>query len=245
MVTSLKTIWTLWNENNYASAMKYIPASDTMMSFFLPLLPKEKLGALMADHDGCCKHIINNSDRVPLFQAVCKEILAANTNQRLTKKIRRALTDNQDLANSYTTGAQGGGGGGGSPTAAFFVKKPTEKYGKVIAELKVAPHGSAGQRVHVYERIEKTIPEQMTADEALATLELLQTATQDAWPSTFTASPMKNLMGIVNHCIGEINRNTGLDWTGILNRFGTRFRDLLQSIKKSGLSPSMLMPGSK
>ncbi len=231
------------NENNYASAMKYIPGSDTMMSFFLPLLPKEKLGSLMADQDACCKHIINSSDRVPLFQAVCKEILAANTNQRLVKKIRRALTDNQDLANSFTTGVQDGGSH--APTAAFFVKKPSEKYGKVVADLKMAPQGTAQQKFAVFERIEKQIPEQMTADEALATLELLSASTKDAFPSTLTSQPMKNLMGIVNHCIGEIHRNTGLDWTGILNRFGTKFKDLLSNLKKSGLTATMLAPGAK
>lgn len=232
----------LSNENNYASAMKYIPSSDTMMQFFLPLLPKEKLGSLMADQEACCKHIINNSDRVPLFQEVCKSILNANTNQRLVKKIRRALSDNQDLATSYATGASQGTA---QPAAAHFVKKPAEKYTVVLSQLKGTPQDTASQRNTVYERIEKSIPEQMTADEALATLELLSASLSKAWASTMSAAPMANLMGIVNHCIGEIHRNTGLDWTGILNRFGTKFRDLLAKIKEGGLSGKLLTPGVK
>src|SRR5690606_36331595 len=94
----------LSNENNYASAMMYILESDTLMAYFLPLLSKEKLASLMADQDKACKHIIGNSDRVPLFMDVCKQLLHANTNQRLVKKIRRALTENQDLATSFATG---------------------------------------------------------------------------------------------------------------------------------------------
>lgn len=232
----------LSNENNYASAMKYIPASETMMQFFLPLLPKEKLGSLMADQEACCKHIINNSDRVPLFQEVCKSILNANTNQRLVKKIRRALTENQDLATSY---ASGQGGTASAPAPAFFVKKPGEKYSGVLTQLKAAAQDTAQQRQAIYEKIEKTIPETMTADEALATLELLSSSLQKAWSSSVSSAPMANLMGVVNHCIGEIHRNTGLDWTGILNRFGTKFRDLLAKIKEGGLSGKLLTPGVK
>lgn len=232
----------LANENNYASSMKYIPSSDTMMQFFLPLLSPEKLGSLMADQEGCTKHIINNSDKVPLFQDVCKNIMTANSNQRLVKKIRRALTENQDLATSYTTGSKSGVS---TPAVAFFAKKPAEKFTKVLAELKAAPKDSAHQRNGVYEKIEKTLPETLTADEALTVLELVSGSFKDAWPSTFTAQPMENLMGIINHCVGEIHRNTGLDWTGILNRHGTRFRDLLAKVKEGGLSGKLLCPASK
>ena len=229
----------LANDNNYTSAMKYIPGSETMMTFFLPLLGKEKLASLMPDQEACCKHVINNSDKIPLFQDVCKAILAANQNQKLVKKIRRALTENQDLAASYTQTADQGG----SPTASFYVKKPNEKFGVVLTELKTAPQTTAHQRNGVFERIEKTMPETMTADEALTTLELLSKSMEKAWPSVVTSEPMGNLMGIVNHCIAEIHRNTGLDWTGILNRHGTRFRDLLAKIKEGGLAPKLLMPG--
>jgi hypothetical protein len=142
--------------------MKYIPGSDTMMTFFLPLLNKEKLASVMADQEAVSKHIINNSDKVPLFQDVCKSIIAANQNQKLVKKIRKALTENQDLANSYTAS----NGESVSPTAAFYVKKPNEKFGTLLTELKTAPQSTAHQRNNVFERIEKSIPEQMTADEA-------------------------------------------------------------------------------
>lgn len=229
------------NENNYASAMKYIPGSDTMMTFFLPLLNKEKLASVMADQEAVSKHIINNSDKVPLFQEVCKSIIAANQNQKLVKKIRKALTENQDLANSYTAST----GESVSPTAAFYVKKPNEKFGTLLAELKTAPQSTAHQRNNVFERIEKSIPEQMTADEALTALEVLSKSLEKAWPSVVTSAPLANLMGIVNHCIAEIHRNTGLDWTAILNRHGTRFRELLAKIKEVGLAPKLLMPAAK
>jgi hypothetical protein len=52
-------------------------------------------------------------------------------------------------------------------------------------------------------------------------------------------------MGIVNHCIAEIHRSTGLDWTAILNRHGTWFRELLAKIKEVGLAPKLLMPGQR
>lgn len=88
----------LQNENQYASAMKFIMKSETLQRFFFPLLPKEKLSVLLSDDDKSANYIINNSDSVPVFFDICKEIMNANTNKRLASKIRRVFTENQDLA---------------------------------------------------------------------------------------------------------------------------------------------------
>lgn len=230
----------LSNENNYASAMKYILESDTLMAYFLPLLSKEKLASLMADQDKACKHIIGNSDRVPLFMDVCKQLLHANTNQRLVKKIRRALTENQDLATSFATGVAS------QPAEAHFNKaKAGKSWATALAELKKAPANSAHARQTTYEKIVASIPEKLTADEALETLELLNKLfgqQQGVWASMLNSKPMEKFMGVVNHCIGEIHRNTGYDWTTILNHHGTRFKGLLEKIKLGGMSGKLLCP---
>ena len=92
----------LANENNYVAAMKYIPSSEPFKAFYLPLLNKEKLAALLADDEKVCSYIIANTVMVPEFMGVVKEVLNANVNNRLCKKIRRALVENQALADSFS-----------------------------------------------------------------------------------------------------------------------------------------------
>lgn len=92
----------LSNENHYDAAMKYIPKSETMMKYFLPLLSKEKLSTIMVDkeYEKMCDYIIVNAIAIPYFRTICKEILSAKLNDRLVKKIRSAATNNEELAKS-------------------------------------------------------------------------------------------------------------------------------------------------
>jgi hypothetical protein len=235
----------LMNDNNYSASMKFIPKSETLMAYFIPLLPKEKMAALMGEDDKTCNYIIANSDKVPVFMAVCKEILNAQTNARLGRKIRRVLQDNQDLATSYANE----GNDAVPPAEPHFNKAVPKAGGKTwnatLAELKVAPQDTPQQRILVYDRIVAAIPEKQTADEALATLELLNTIFSkmgDSFASTISAKPFEKLMGVVNHCIREIHRSTGADWSAILSKHGARFKGLLDKIKAGGLSSKLYTP---
>jgi hypothetical protein len=233
----------LSNENNYTAAMKFIPKSETLTAYFIPLLPKEKMAALMNDDDKICNYIINNSDKVPVFQSVCKEILHANTNVRLAKKIRRALTENQELATSFAAAQQSS-----APAESHFNKaKPGAKaWGSVLAELKAAPKDTPQQRIDVYDKVVGGIPEKMSADEALGTLELLDSCFGKNWSfsSTLSAKPFEKLVPVVNHCISELHRNIGYDWATLLTKHGSRFKALLEKIKLGGLGNKLYTPGA-
>lgn len=231
----------LQNENNYTAAMKFIPKSETLTAYFIPLLPKEKMAALMNDDDKTCSYIINNTDKVPVFKAVCKEILNAKTNARLEKKIRRALTDNQELGMKFSSE----GDLNTSPAESHFNKAKTgsKSWTETLTELKAAPQDSAQQRIQVYEKIASSIPEKQTADEALLTLELLNTVfSGNQFASSIVSKPFDKLMGIVNHCVSEIHRNTGMDWSGIISKHGSRFKVLLEKIKAGGLFSHLHTP---
>ena len=91
----------LENENNCTSAMKYIPKAETLLNFFLPLLPKEKLASYMESDDKICKHIIENLGKVPVFHKICKELQGANINARIVKKIRSAITADENLLAAF------------------------------------------------------------------------------------------------------------------------------------------------
>jgi len=233
----------LQNENNYAAAMKFIPKSETLMSYFIPLLPKEKMAALMNEDDKMSSYIINNTDKVPVFKSVCQEILGANTNARLVKKIRRTFTENQELGKAFAS------------DATDFVEKPFFNSVKLIDKKPVwsetltslkaeqMKNSSTDSFISVYEKIEKNIPEFQTADEALATLEILDSIFNKNQPvSLINKSVFKNLMGIVNHCFSEINRTTGSNWEEIIRKHSSHFRNLLQSIKDGGLANRLYKP---
>lgn len=226
------------NENNYAGAMKYIPESETLMAFFLPLIGKEKLAALMADNDRCCKYIISNSDRLPIFQDVCKQLMNANTNQRLVNKIRRALNDNAALANSFATG------GSTKPDPPFFNKgkKGGSKYNEMLKAQLGRPQDTTHHRTAIYNTVVDEIPENMTADEALVTLEVLNGLVHRMWASTISAKPMEHLVPMINHCIACIHQDTGLDWMGILEKHGNRIKPMLEKLKDGSVLQRVYTP---
>lgn len=87
-------IW-LQNENNFASAIKYIAESKYLTTWFLPLFTKEKIVSLMSNDEKIRKFIFNNLTE-EIFSDVCREILDARTNNDLISKIRRYLTQNPE-----------------------------------------------------------------------------------------------------------------------------------------------------
>lgn len=225
----------LQNENNYASAIKFITTVDTLTSYFLPMLPNEKLATLMSENDKMFNHILSNSSRIPVFQHVCKEILDAGSNARLTKRIRRYMTENQDLATSFATGNISS-----EPAPRYFTRKESKDYSAVLTKLNSQQADTEQQKIILYDSIVNNIPETITADQAVDTLELLnKICSSNTFASAITTKPFENLIGIVNNCIFEIQRNTNYDWNTILLNYGQRFKGLLEKIKTAGLLPKL------
>lgn len=225
----------LANDNNYASAMRYIPESDTLMEFFLPLLPSEKLATLMATEDRAFKFIVTKAGQVPIFGKCCDEILKAQSNARLVKKIRRIRQDNSQLAASLL-------GQPAQPAALHFTQKQPNGYHEKVADLKKKKVETAHDRQRIYSEVAENIPPQLTADDALATLELFDQTMTGQFISTIRSGDQQRLMGIINHCLNEIHRNTALDFSEICNTYGGRFNNLLKKIKDAGLNSKLLMP---
>jgi MoxR-like ATPase len=86
----------LSNENNYSSAIKYILKSDYFQNYFLPLLPKEKIALLISEEEKLIPFIVKNCEKIPCFKQVCEEIIKANTNTKLVKRLRKSFTENQN-----------------------------------------------------------------------------------------------------------------------------------------------------
>lgn len=95
----------LSNENNFSSAIKYILKSDYFQEYFLPLLSKEKLAVLISEEDKIIPFIIKNCDKIPVFKQVCEEIIKADTNVKLVKKLRKSFTEAQALSDQELKGS--------------------------------------------------------------------------------------------------------------------------------------------
>jgi MoxR-like ATPase len=86
----------LQNENNFSSSLKLITQSPTLLDFFAPLFPKEKIASLMAADTVFFKYVMKNQTKVKTFKDVTKSILAAQTNNSLIKLIKKYNTENWD-----------------------------------------------------------------------------------------------------------------------------------------------------
>ena len=85
----------LSNENNFASAIKYISKSDSFLEYFLPLCPNEKISSLLSKNDRVSQFIISNHEKHEVFRQVIKDVLNAGTNNSLVKKIRKYVTESK------------------------------------------------------------------------------------------------------------------------------------------------------
>lgn len=216
------------NENNYTAAMKYITKSQSLMDYFFPLLPKEKINVIMSENDDCCNYIINNSDKIPIFKSACKEIINTNTNTRLVKKIKRYLTENQQLAVSFSKDDN-------DPEPPFFNKNASftpnlDQEIKLLNNL-ASQEKNIAKKNEILEKLKVIIPEKINANEALTCLELL---------GQFNVN--NTVLGIANHCIMRINETTGLKWEEMCRKHGTHFKVLIEKIKGLNLLNKVFMP---
>ena len=236
----------LSNENQFASAMKFIPESETLMQFFVPLIPKEKMASTMADNAKIRKHIISNSDKIPVYMHVCDEILKANTDKKTSGEIRKTLQQNAKMAEAFATKIPNAGVSGIEEVwlPVHYNVTPHDDYSTLLRAMKTLPTDTLAEQTIVYGKVVAHVPKDMTADQALTTLEVLNVSVGKLWPSSLSAPAFEKLVGVVNHCIKEINRNTGYNWQTILHKYGGRFVLLMTNLEKAGLTPKIVQPRS-
>jgi MoxR-like ATPase len=229
----------LENENNFAAAIKFIVQSVTLLEYFAPLMPQEKIASLMATEDKICNHIIKNLDKVPAFHKISKQVMSANLDAGLVKKIRRALTEDENLAKAFAqdtiTVPQ-------KSIAPHFSKRKVN-WTTELAQLNSMVLDSGPQRIAVYEKIIKSIPEKITAEEALDTLKLLNEIfgnednvsvnnQKDKWlfASIIIDPSFDKLFGIINHCLIQIHKEKNLSLTQIINNYNIKSYEIFKKI---------------
>lgn len=93
------------NENLYAASMKYIIKSETLMNYFLPLLPENKLLFWFVENNSVRKFVRRKVLETPFYQELYFKILAAGADSgphaKASKHIRKQLCDSAELAAKF------------------------------------------------------------------------------------------------------------------------------------------------
>ena len=92
----------LQNENNFASATKYIVESKTLMEWFVKLMSKEKIVSLMSQNDKVFKFVISNVLEVRPFREICRDVMLAGNDIKMISKIKKVFTQNPEAAKHFS-----------------------------------------------------------------------------------------------------------------------------------------------
>ncbi len=232
----------LSNENNYGPAVKTICESEAMMDFFIPLLNKEKVSVLLSENERARRFITSSSGQYPMFQDAMRDILLANSNKTLVKIIRKALTNSTIMTTGF------GPGNSGTPAPPHFNKgeKFQKVWGAKLMELKALPVDQTTQRTKLYNELMAAIPEKMTGEEAVMTLELLNGLVSRAWTTALDAATSENKLSLVinmtNHAIGQLAQAKNMSWTEIVSVYGMKIKNLLDKLKQANLANKLFTP---
>jgi hypothetical protein len=227
-------------ENNYASAVKYIcdePPDDVdkekWMTFFLPSLTTEKITVLLASNEDAWKFIVGNCDKIPIFRRVIQDVLNTKTNKNLLNKLKNEMRTNPVMAASFNTQAQA--------EKPYFSKRAASIPWPIrLADWMKQPMATTPQRNKIFEEISDWLPATLTQTESVDTLEMFGLLADRSHSSTVKEWP--HFIGMVNHCIDQLNKATGLSWREILTNYGSKLSPLLSKLRTAELDKKMLCP---
>jgi hypothetical protein len=106
-------------------------------------------------------------------------------------------------------------------------------------QLEMMAHASKDtplDRMRLFFQIATNMPEQMSADEALTTLKLLDDVVGRCGSGTVAGEGMKTLPALVDRCLGVLASATGVGRARVIARHGRRFPRLLTSLHEAGLA---------
>ena len=88
--------------NNYDASINIILKSSTLRKFFLPLIESEKLSILIEENTSVLKEVVANATNQNYFYCVCKNIIEANVNPSLAKRIRQEFTAKNETDDDFS-----------------------------------------------------------------------------------------------------------------------------------------------
>ena len=227
----------LSNENNFHSAIKYILQSPTMMKFFLPVLSKEKISSLVCEHDVVINFILKNINEENIFLDVCNDILKANQNHNIIKKIRKTLTENQDLNDILVEYRRENSKSSSKNVELFYVHEKNSSFHEDIKNFKDSMEQSYidDELWNKYVKFVEKIPKAMSSQDAQDCLVVLNTFCVNLWMTYFHKKQAELIPGIINTCFKNISESSASTYANLKRTNFIIIKDLLEKCKIAGL----------
>ena len=187
----------LANANNFDAAMRFVIGNDKMMEFFLPLAPKERLITLISKEDKV-RSFVTAQKHIQAFTDVIRDVLLADENDELCKKLRRSLGGN---INPLTQTAKSQPGAAPAPEFSACLKSHYDFDRLLQLPIKTSQH-----RAEAFSTIKKNIPASSTlsSEDAIIILNVLNEIISNSFPSVLLNSEYEKLTGIINTCIASM-----------------------------------------
>lgn len=222
-------------ENNYQAAIEYIRRSEMRSAFFLPLVHPERLATLAAEIP-TLRFLIKHCPESESFSKVLGNIYEARQNASAVQEIQKAIDSTQEVAEALgyeSNAAYRQWPMGTAVIDPYHTDRPDDSYNKRLDEcIKTMANegGTTTSRSTTYHFIVKYIPAELNVDDALLTLRALDAIAIRSQGATLRK--LDKLVGIVNHCIFQIHKNTGLTLSQIVKRHSNNhFRALWRKMR--------------
>lgn len=232
-------------ENNFATAVKQITKDipddvnqHDWKLFFLQAISTEKLQAMLATDEEAYNFVIGNADKAPMFHKMISDVLAANTGP-LVRRLKKEIDSNSTLSALFNNSPSG-------LTEKPYHSNRTSKtpWGQHLAAWLAMPMEVTPERIKIYDEIVDWIPKVLTLQEAVQTLELINMLASRSQAATLKQQ-FKHLVGVLNHCIDQIHKASGLSWSEIMTNYGSKINKLLAKLKDANLDKGILHPIKK
>lgn len=202
-------------ENNYDNAIDYIIRKNKWRDFFLPLIHKEKLSALISSNSVVMSHVIEhaNNPQYPDFFDVLKHTYEFSATKKARRRIMAAAqAKNSVLANRLSPPAkvtmastQTSTHQGATAAIVKWGDKPIRPSNTSAPDwipfVSANPRSTTLERVRTYDLINRRLPETLSEGEAIHTLNVMNSIARRSYAQTFRSMPA--FFMLVNHCYSQ------------------------------------------
>jgi hypothetical protein len=208
---NVKTKQFLANDNNFSASVKHIVGNEDYLSYFVPLMPKERIVALMSEYSQVCRSVCHIAQSNKEMWNLLREIVMAGQDEKLVKLLHRYVADDDNLPIKDTTSEE--------PEKPQFLASPHKiSYANFIG-MTCIPSASVDNYFH---QIKQSLSKYMTEDDALNCLLALGEITKDSWATCFMRPEFKGILGVINHCL-QVLKDTN-KYTNVLEALITEHR---------------------
>jgi len=229
-------------KNNYGASINWINAKQDRKAFFFPLLPSEKLSSLAASNNSALELMLKKSPTEPAFASVLSDILGANTNKKVVSAINKAAKNNKGINDAIQVRTTLGTS---SPEIPHSNESENCNLQNVFSEAEKVLNvedNSTIDRNKVLDGLRDNLPATLTAEEGYQVLSMVNRIAMRSQAAAF--QKIKNIMGMVNHCINQIHKETDDSWAEMYKQNNDKLYKIVERISGSKAGESLFCPES-